>query len=256
VATTANGAVELWWDAAGEGAPVVLIPGRGDSSDIYPERFRDRLVEGGREVIVFDARETGLSGGADDSTLGDMADDVVAVLDAAGADRAHVVALSMGGFLTVDLAVRHGGRLASITFLSAISPDPDAGFGPAFFEGDPDPVEGRLAAMGVTDAADRVWVEAEVATAETRAPARPDAGDRHMEAVFRSGFPTLDQLEAITVRVLIIHGVLDQTLPVAHAEAFARELPDARLVVLDGMGHLPKPGEWDVIAELVLAHTE
>jgi len=46
----------------------------------------------------------------------------------------------------------------------------------------------------------------------------------------------------------------DQTLPLAHGQAFAREIRDARLVVLDSMGHLPTPAQWDVVSALVASH--
>lgn len=73
----------LWYEAIGVGTPVVLVPGRGDSADIYPRRFWERLVAAGCRVIRFDPRDTGLSAdGGSSYTLRDMADDDVAVLDA------------------------------------------------------------------------------------------------------------------------------------------------------------------------------
>lgn len=70
----------------------MLVPGRGDSSDLWPPEFRDALVAGGFRVLAFDPRDTGASDASDASEgydLAAMADDVIVVLDAAGIDRAR-----------------------------------------------------------------------------------------------------------------------------------------------------------------------
>jgi pimeloyl-ACP methyl ester carboxylesterase len=255
--TTADG-VPLWFEVEGEGPPVVLLPGRGDASDVYPGRFSDALVAAGCQVVRFDPRDTGLSGdGGPDYTMQTMADDVLCVLDAVGTERAHLVALSMSGLHLVDLATQAPGRVASATFLAAMSPDPDAGFGEDFFAAlgnDPDPVELLLGHMGSPTAEDRAWVEAELAAAAERAPARPEAAHRHMDAAMRFGWPELDRLGQVEASALVIQGDRDRVLPLAHAEALARGIAGAHLEVLAGMGHIPRPSEWDEVARLVAAH--
>jgi pimeloyl-ACP methyl ester carboxylesterase len=249
--------VGLWWEATGpaDADVVVLVPGRGDSSDIWPPEFRDALVDAGFRVLVFDPRDTGASDAAEGYDLTAMADDVVAVLDAAGVERANVVGLSMGGFITVDLATRHRGRFGSLCFLSAMSPDPDAGFGPQFFaEGDPDPVESHLAAMGAPSDDDRAWVIARIDAARARTALRPDAVERHQAAAFCSAFPELAMLDEIDAPALVVHGGVDQVLPVAHGKALAAGIPGGRLVVLDDMGHLPTAAQWNVVADALVAH--
>jgi 3-oxoadipate enol-lactonase len=252
--TTADG-VSLWWESEGEGPAVLLVPGRGDSTDLYPSRFSDPLVAAGRRVVRFDPRDTGRSGdGGDTYTMAVMVDDAVAVLDAAEVELADVVGFSMGGFHLTDLATRHADRVRSAVFVSAMSPDPDAGMGEDFFVFEPDPVAAYLHAMGSPDDADRRWVEKEVARASARAPARPDAAERHQAAAFRGGWPDLAALAAIAVPTLVVHGDADHVLPPAHGRALADGVPGAELVVLPGMGHLPRPAEWDTIATLVVGH--
>ena len=53
---------------------------------------------------------------------------------------------------------------------------------------------------------------------------------------------------------LVVHGGRDLVLPIAHAEALANGVPGARLVVVDGLGHLPARHEWTVLADLVADH--
>jgi pimeloyl-ACP methyl ester carboxylesterase len=161
----------------------------------------------------------------------------------------------MGGMVTVDLAVRLPERLASIVFLGAMSPDPDAGMGPRFFDGiGADPVLGTLASMGAASAEDAAWVRARVVAARRRAPARPEAAVRHQEAALRLGWPEPADLARVAAPTLVVHGERDLVLPLAHAEALADGVPGSRLVVLDGLGHLPTRREWAVIADLVARH--
>jgi 3-oxoadipate enol-lactonase len=256
VDATAPDGTRLWWDISGQGSATVLLPGRGDSTDIYPARFREPLLAAGHRVVRYDPRDTGLSeDGPDGYTMANMADDVLAVLDAAGLEAAHLVGLSMGGLLIVDLACRAPERVLSLTFLSAASPDPDAGVGDDFFDlMDDDPTGTIIRAMGATTDEDRAWVALQVAEAELRAPSRPDAGQRHQDAAYRSVWPSLDQLAEISAPCLAIHGTADRKLPIRHGEAFARGIPACELVVMDGMGHIPRPHEWDAIAALVAEH--
>jgi pimeloyl-ACP methyl ester carboxylesterase len=184
-----------------------------------------------------------------------MADDFAAVATAAGIDRVHVVGLSMGGMVTAALAVRHAEHVASVVFLSAMSPDTQAGMGPRFFDGiGADPVVGTLASMGAASDDDERWMRARVATAQARAAPRPDAARRHQQAALRLGWPTPEDLAAIDAPTLVVHGGVDLVLPVAHAHALADGIPNARLHEVDGMGHLPTRREWIVLADLVARH--
>jgi pimeloyl-ACP methyl ester carboxylesterase len=252
--TTADG-VSLWWEAEGDGPPVLLIPGRGDASDLYPRRFTDPLVAAGRQVIRFDPRDTGLSGdGGQVYDMADMVDDAVGVLDAADAERADVVGFSMGGLQLSDFATRYADRVRSVVFLSAMSLDPEAGMGENFFVFDPDPVAGALRAMGPTTEADRAWLDAELALASARAPGRPEAAERHQAAAFRGEWGDLSLLAEVLAPALVVHGDADQTLPLAHGHAIAAGVASGELVVMPGMGHLPRPAEWDEIAALTVRH--
>jgi 3-oxoadipate enol-lactonase len=52
----------------------------------------------------------------------------------------------------------------------------------------------------------------------------------------------------------VIHGSADRKLPLRHGQAFRAGIPTGELVVMDGMGHLPRPAEWDAITERVAQH--
>ena len=250
---TADG-VRLWWERAGDGPPVLLVPGSGDCSDIFPASFTQRLVDGGCSVLRFDQRDTGRSDpGGDEYTLRTMAEDTIAVLDAAGVERAHLVGISMAGMLMADVASTHPERVASLMFVSAMSPHPDAGIGPDFFATrDGDRLEVMLRAMGDTSDGDRAWLTDLLRDADEHAPVRPEAVERHMAAAFRFGWIGPEALAGVRAPTTVVHGRLDQTLPTDHADALADGIDGATLVLRDGMGHLPRPDDWDEIARGVL----
>lgn len=252
---TSDDGVSIWYEIEGEGQLVALLPGRGDSSDLFPRCFTDELVGAGFAVLRLDTRDTGLSGdGGDSYTVSTLADDVATVLDDAGG-RAHVLGFSMGGIVLTDLVARHTDRVSSCCFVSAMSPDPQAGIGEDFFAfGEPDLVEATLHGMGTPTDRDRQFVEDEIRRALERAPARPEAGERHQAAALRFGWPELEVLASVDAPSLAVHGTVDRSLPVAHAQAFGRQMPTCQVKIIDGMGHIPTRSEWKAVADLVVAH--
>jgi 3-oxoadipate enol-lactonase len=157
----------------------------------------------------------------------------------------------MGGMIAVDLAVRYPARVAALVLLAAMSPDPTAGIGEAFFDGlEADPVAGTLAAMGAPTREDEAWLRRRLQASRQRAAERPDAGIRHQAAAFRLGWRELIDLDRIDAHTLIIHGTADRVLPPAHAHAFAQGLRHTELHLVEGMGHLPTRREWNDLAEL------
>lgn len=106
----------LYYEEQGSGEPLVFVHGHSLDRRMWREqvaRFADRY-----RVIVYDARGYGRSSAQREGLLFTHADDLVALLDGLGIDRAHVVGLSMGGFITGDLLAIYPGRLLSATLSS------------------------------------------------------------------------------------------------------------------------------------------
>jgi pimeloyl-ACP methyl ester carboxylesterase len=54
----------------------------------------------------------------------------------------------------------------------------------------------------------------------------------------------------------VLHGTEDPLFPIAHGEALATEIPGARLLRLEGMGHQAPPRPlWDEVVAAILVHT-
>lgn len=102
---------------------LLLVNGLGSQCINYAAEWCKMFVTAGFHVIRFDNRDVGLSTHFTDAAtdergaayrLADMAADAVAVLDAAGDERAHVMGLSMGGMIVQHLAIHHRDRLLSM----------------------------------------------------------------------------------------------------------------------------------------------
>ena len=129
--TTKNGAVEIYYETFGsEGDPVLLlVNGLGSQSIWYADPWCEKFAAHGYRVVRFDNRDTGLSSKLPGTTytLTDMAADAIAVLDAVGAERAHVMGLSMGGMIVQRLAIEHPERLLSLTSVMSRTGEPQYG---------------------------------------------------------------------------------------------------------------------------------
>jgi pimeloyl-ACP methyl ester carboxylesterase len=125
-----NQGAKIYWDERGTGEPVLLIMGLGWTSHMW-YRTRKTLDEAGYRTIVFDNRGVGQSSvPAGPYPLPVMASDAAAVLAAAGAQRAHVYGVSMGGMIAQELALLYPDRVATLVLgctqaggATAVQPD-------------------------------------------------------------------------------------------------------------------------------------
>ena len=131
-----NGPAEIFYETFGDpGAEtLVLVNGLGSQCINYRKEWCDLFVAKGLHVVRLDNRDVGLSTHFSDAppgeaayTLSEMAADVIAVLDALGVDRAHVMGLSMGGMIVQMLAIEHPDRLRSVTSVMSTTGEPDVG---------------------------------------------------------------------------------------------------------------------------------
>ncbi|MFC7876541.1 alpha/beta fold hydrolase [Isoptericola sp. NPDC057391] len=271
-----DGPARLCFQAVGDPADptVLLVGGVGSSMDWWPADLVAALAAG-RHVVRYDHRDTGRSAtsrpGAPDYTGRDVTEDALRVLDAVGAARAHLVGLSMGGAIVQELALEHPDRVASATLMSttrAFAGADDAALPPSdpalhgLWDG-PSPDPGDTAALvEAAVAEDRALTgrgdfdEARTRAVATRAVERstdPTAGSNHFAA--EPGAPFEGTLADLAVPTLVVHGSEDPLFP-GHGAALAAQIPGARLLVLDGVGHqVAPPSSWDVLLPALLEHT-
>ncbi len=112
-----SGPYRLYYEVRGEGEPLALVPGLGLSTLAWAQMV-PRLEDAYRLVVV-DPRGAGQSDKPDMSYTGELfAEDLAAVLDDVGVDRAHIVGLSMGGMIAQEFSIRFPDRVGSLILLS------------------------------------------------------------------------------------------------------------------------------------------
>jgi 3-oxoadipate enol-lactonase len=243
----------------GSGDPLLLIQGLSGNHLHWGEPFLSRL-EPVFEAIAYDHRGVGRSDPAPAGfTIGDLAEDAVALLDALKVPRAHVMGVSMGGMVAQELALRHPDRVRTLTLgctyaggEGSVLTDPAIvqRLAQLFLSGRLGEAmkEGYRINVSAQFAADPANIEPFKQIA-AELPATLDVMLAQAQAV--QGHDTSLRLSEIGMPTLVVHGTNDQMLPVANAHAIAARIPHARLEILDGVGHLFWWERPDRAAELV-----
>ncbi|HEX5610643.1 MAG TPA: alpha/beta hydrolase [Solirubrobacterales bacterium] len=223
---------------------LLLINGYAATGSDWDPTF---LAELGRsfEVICPDNRGVGGSELGDaELSVESMASDMEALLDSLGIETALVVGWSMGGFVAQRLAARAPHRVSALALLATDAGGPEAvAADPAVWallcdhSGTPREQASRLIAL-LFPAPLSAEIDRELG--EVVAAARAGLSDRTllaqeaaMEAWHQKPQPPFD----LAVPVVVLHGDLDQVIPVGNAELLGGQLPAARVEVLEGCGH-------------------
>ncbi|MFL6136920.1 MAG: alpha/beta fold hydrolase [Frankiaceae bacterium] len=236
--------VALHASESGTGRPLVLLHAFPLSSAMWDDQ-RAELATACR-LITPDQRGFGGSPlGGDEPSLHHAADDLAALLDARGIDRAVVGGLSMGGYVALALARRHPDRLDGLVLA-----DTRASADPAPAAANRERIAAAvLADPGSTVLADEVlpgllgattWEERPSVVERVRAlvEAAPPAAVAWAQRAMAAREDSYGVLRALRVPVLVIVGDEDGLTPVADAEAMAAAAPEATLAVLLRAGHL------------------
>lgn len=268
--TTTNGAVSLYYESFGSAQdPVLLlVNGLGSQCINFKVDFCEKFAAEGFRVIRFDNRDVGLSShlkGGPHYTVDDMATDGFAVLDAAGADRAHIAGWSMGGMIVQAMAIQRPERILSMTsVMSAPGPipalrDPDV---VAAFSAPPattrdEAAERHLAGLRAWGSPACIDVDRITADAHAAFDRCWDPDGRARQAMAVGASPSReDALRHLTVPTLVIHGDADRLVPPVAGQATAAAIPGSRLEIIEGMGHDYPPQLWDRLVGLITTHAK
>jgi pimeloyl-ACP methyl ester carboxylesterase len=246
-----SGEVNIAYQVVGKGpVDLVLVPGFISHLELDWQGpgyalMLDRLSSFAR-VIRFDKRGTGLSdrpGGLPD--LESRMDDVRAVLDAAGTDRAALMGYSEGGPLSMLFAATYPERTTSLvlygTYAKRRNPDDDYPWCATWEE-----------RQAYADAVEREWgSEADLGTMSPNAgPAEVDWWRRRARAaaspgaakaliLMNSNIDVRGILSAIHVPTLVLHRTGDRDSRPEEGRYIAERIPGARFVELEGEDHVP-----------------
>lgn len=258
------GEIELSYERAGSGPSMLVIMGMSGTFDHWDAGFLGDL-RSDFDVIVYDHRGVGSSTrlGQEQLTIAQLAEDAAGLLAALQVDTAHVLGISMGGMVAQELALAHPERIDTLTLGCTYC----GGEGSALSS---EEVMRRLTegmSSGVRERAIRAAWEANVSPAFA---ANDEAYARFLDIGLRRAVPvvtimaqmraiaahdTSTRLPGLRLPTLVIHGTLDEMLPVQNGHMIAGLIPGSRLEILDGIGHLFFWEQPAHSAELIRAHT-
>jgi pimeloyl-ACP methyl ester carboxylesterase len=266
--------VEAFGDPA---APLVLLAG-GPTMLSWPDALCEALAGGGRHVVRYDLRDCGASTTVDPEaptyTLRDLAADAVALARGLDDRPAHLAGVGVGGMVAQVAALDYPDAFSALTLAGTrpVAPGPVDDDLP-----DHDTATmGRVFALPAPDWSDRA------AVAERAAAAAAILGDDPAAARARAGrvfdrtqgtepavqmanqlglvFSRLDctprwreRLHQLAMPALVVHGRRDRFFPVGNGEALARDIPRARLLVLEQAATAIPEAAADEIATVMLA---
>jgi pimeloyl-ACP methyl ester carboxylesterase len=261
-----SGEVNIAYQVFGEGPiDLVVTPGFVSNVDLMWDSpihaHYWRALASGARVITFDKRGTGLSDRvADIPPLAQRVDDLRAVMDAAGLERAALMGVSEGGPLSIQFAATYPERTQALVLYGTDArtlwaPDYPWGASEADYDAEGDDMlrtwgsdaSGTIAVMAPSmahDPAFRTWF-----TRLLRACASPGAAVA-LHRMNRSidVRPLLPQLDVPT---LVVNRLGDRANPIDVARYLASAIPGAELVELPGDDHLPFLGDAQAIVDAV-----
>jgi pimeloyl-ACP methyl ester carboxylesterase len=225
---------QLAYERAGSGPPLVLLPGMGLDEELWADVAA--LLAPRFDTIRLQPRGHGKSSRPDGPFV--HADDVARALDGLGVDAAHFAGHSQGGAIALDVALAHPARVRSLALVDSGLDGHD--WSPAW----------RDAFRAET------WLAPLFATRPELAPRVDAMLARWSRPAGRSRARPLSpraatRLSEIRVPTLVVVGERD--LPDFHviASRLAREIAGARLVTLEGVGHLAPLEAPERVAELI-----
>jgi pimeloyl-ACP methyl ester carboxylesterase len=210
------------------GTPLLLIHGYNGSSDLFLYYLMPALGMQ-RRVLAFDLPGNGWSAKLAAYSLRTYADFVAAFLDALGIAEADLLGHSMGGQVAIAAILANPHRFRRLVLVDSA--------------GLRRPLSGLLSPLRmVTDSSMRLT---SLYPLYLRVGLKARAAHQGMKMLQQECIGS--SLEHVTHPTLLIWGERDRVIPVSHGVAMAKQMPNARLEILPGCGHIPfheKPQEF------------
>jgi pimeloyl-ACP methyl ester carboxylesterase len=237
----ANG-VELYYEISGSGPCLVLIEGLGVATWIWEKQTPELSKH--FTILTYDNRGAGKSEKpAGPYSISMMADDLASLLDSLKISQAHILGISMGGFIAQDFALRYPQKVDRLVLVSTSAGGPDhVPMAPEV-----------LAQMFATDGAPRNLTQRKLALAYSDSFMQDSLEVEHLidlrladpqpphaymaQAMAGAAFNLSDKIQQIQAPCLIMAATGDRLVPVANAHNLAKKIPNNQLKIYEGYGH-------------------
>ncbi|WP_260490763.1 alpha/beta fold hydrolase [Pseudomonas aeruginosa] len=230
-----------------DGVPLVLLNHWGAVLDNFDPRIVDGLARQHR-VIAIDYRGIGSSGGAAPLTVGEMANDTIALIRAMGFDQVDLLGFSLGGFVAQDVALKAPDLVRKL-ILTGTGPAGGPGIDrvgalswPLILKGlltlrDPKTYLFFTSTVNGRQAASAFLKRLKERKANRDKEPTPRAFLRQLKAIKGWGRQAPQDLARLRLPVLIANGDNDIMVPTALSRDMARRIPGAQLVIYEDAGH-------------------
>ena len=241
MATIEHDGASIYWEAEGHGPHLMMVAGLGGVATYWTPQIKAFSHE--YRVIVHDQRGTGRSTQIPVQSVEQMAEDALAVMDAAGVDRTLYLGHSTGGAIGVALALKHPDRISGLV-INASTTHGDAyrhkllGLRKTLLEmGRPDAYASYTTLLlyphwYINQNHERL-VEQESKAVQTLGNAQAQAS--RLDAILN--FDPRDMLSRLEVPTLVLCARDDILTPLYFSEEYAALIPNAELSILETGGH-------------------
>jgi pimeloyl-ACP methyl ester carboxylesterase len=273
--------LEIEYESFGDpdATPLLLVMGLSYQMIEWDDALCSLIAARGFRVTRFDNRDSGLSSKLDSLgppdvmgllsrtvappySLDDMASDAVGALDAMGAGAAHIVGASMGGMIAQLIAINSPDRVRSLTSIMStvggphvVQAEPAVGAmliappGKTREERVQQSFSNRRVIFGTAMPFDAELARHKAERAVDRSYS-PEGAIRQLAAIATAPDRTA-ALGKLTMPTLVIHGDNDPLVPPDNGRQTAAALPNARLIMIPGMGHALPEQVWPVVVDAI-----
>jgi len=239
--------IQMYYEAHGEGLPLVMIMGINGNADWWDPRMVQELSKNFK-VIIFDNRGAGRTDVSDrEYTIKLFADDTAGLMNALGISEAHVLGLSMGGMIAQELVLNYPEKVRKLVLCSTLCGGTKSVpasedvfrmfiadrsglsleeifrreipllFTEGFIQNNPEFIELFIQRVLVAPISSRSFL-------------------RRLHALTK--FDTHDRLPQIRTPTLILHGKRDILVPPENGSILAEAIPNAKLVHFENSAHV------------------
>jgi 3-oxoadipate enol-lactonase len=237
--------IRMRYELCGSGSTIVLLTGFGGDADSWKSTVSVLSKKHG--VVTLDNRGSGTTEYHGRFTIGDMADDTIALLDRLSVPSAHIIGWSMGTHITINMAARYPSRITSLTLISSYRYRP---------------ARTRYVLTSLTEAAENKTASVDAIGAvmnglcltedffhrreedgmDIRLPRLPSPEQMHDQLIAIDGYDASTDAGIITAPTLSIHGLSDIMVRPEEGDALALLIRRCRSIRIEGAGHLITPG--------------